>query len=60
MFTESLSERLAQFADLVNRCGVDSRQVLDVIYANRHDEQFTRYAQLSRDLKRALNRVDER
>ena len=50
----STCERLAEYAELLNRFGVDSQEAQDYLRQHSVDEEFVELAQLSRRLKTAL------
>jgi hypothetical protein len=49
-----LRELLADYADLLNRHGIDSPEAADLIAVHRRDREFVGLARLSRALKEAL------
>jgi len=47
-------ELLASYAELLNKCGVDSEEADEFIEANKENTEFVELADLSRTLKKAL------
>lgn len=47
-------ELLGEYAELLNRFGVDSEQALEYLESHKDDSEFLELAKLSSKLKRAL------
>ena len=47
-------ELLAEYAAILNKCGVDSEEADEFIEANKENAEFVELAELSRTLKKAL------